>query len=125
MMEPQKNAVRLLFVRLASEIHHGDCVGADAQAHYIARELGLLLIGHPPINPRGRAFCVGFRYCNPEKPYLERNRDIVGDTHILVAAPETEHEVVRSGTWYTVRWARKLDRSIYVVMPDGEVFVQS
>jgi len=37
------------------------------------------------------------------KPYLTRNKDIVRDTEMLVAAPADETEVIRSGTWSTVR----------------------
>ena len=31
--------------------HHGDCIGADAEAHDIATAIGYHILVHPPINP--------------------------------------------------------------------------
>lgn len=107
-------------IRWPSEFHHGDCIGADAQAHGIARELGIRVIVHPPKNFEKRAFCKEAGMCNP-KPYLERNRDIVNDTDVLIATPETSYEVVRSGTWATIRYARKTGKTVYVFFPDGTI----
>jgi hypothetical protein len=93
----------------ATVLHHGDCVGADAQAHSIACELGLFTVGHPPSNPVNRAWCE----CDelwPEKGYIERDRDIVNCCEILLATPKHQHEILRSGTWTTVRYARKVGK---------------
>lgn len=99
--------------------HHGDCVGADEEFHRICREMGFEVDVHPPDNPRRRAFCMDFRRRYPEKPYLARNRDIARCSSVLVAAPHEAQEVVRSGTWATVRAATALDRAVIIYLPDG------
>jgi hypothetical protein len=102
------------------EVHHGDCIGADDEFHSIACRLDIPVVVHPPSNPKKRAFNSGAAIW-PEKPYLERNKDIVMSSDILVAAPETDTETLRSGTWATVRAARKLKMKVYIVSPDGTV----
>jgi hypothetical protein len=93
---------------------HGDCKGADAQAHDIARLAGLKVIIYPPINSHDRAFMDGDEVKAPA-PYLQRNRHIVDDCDVLIAAPWSPIEVLRSGTWATVRYARKIGRPIRIV----------
>ena len=119
MTEAQCNAVRqILEASPRGEFHHGDCIGADAEAHDIARALGYRIVMHPPINQSQRAFKSG----DEERellPYLDRNRRIVTETDALIAAPGENIERLRSGTWSTVRYARRVGRSIYVVFPDG------
>lgn len=102
------------------EFHHGDCIMADSQAHDIADFLGYRIIGHPPSNPSKRAH----RTCHelrPEKPYLDRNKDIVLETMVLIACPGEVEEQLRSGTWSTVRFARKQGKSVVLIFPDGAV----
>lgn len=101
------------------ELHHGDCVGADAGAHGIAYDLGCKIVIHPPANPTKRAMCRGADEERPSAGYLDRNRDIVRETERLIAAPATATEELRSGTWSTVRYARKLGRPIWIIWPDG------
>ncbi len=113
------------------EFHHGDCVGADAEADAIARSIrGHAVVTHPPDDDRLRAHCeevflargkglVGANRVMAPKAYLERNRDIVNDTEVLVACPETESETWRSGTWSTVRHARRTKKRVVVIRPDG------
>ena len=96
------------------QLHHGDCVGADAQAHDLAVELGLDIFIHPPENPSARAFCKGAKTVFPEKPYLVRNRCIVDSVSFMIALPKGA-EVVRSGTWSTVRYARKIGRPCIIL----------
>lgn len=101
----------------AKVLHHGDCKGIDEQAHYIGRELGLWIVVHPPDNPSKRAFCQGDEM-RDEKPYLERDRDIVDESIRLIGCPNTYVNQVRSGTWYTIRYA--IDKiEVTVVFPDG------
>lgn len=101
-----------------SEFHHGDCIGADAQAHDIAQDLDCDIIIHPPLDPKSRAFCTGTLLL-PKKDYLDRNKDIVNAAEVLVATPETMHEVLRSGTWSTVRYAKKIGCRVIIIYPDG------
>jgi hypothetical protein len=51
--------------------------------------------------------------------YMERNDRLVALADILLAFPSTRYEVVRSGTWATVRRARKAGVSIMVTPLDG------
>ena len=103
--------------------HHGDCIGADAQAHDIAVAEGYIPIIHPPIDDKKRAFCEALRPQNIRnpKPYLERNHDIVDDCSLLIATPGEVTEQLRSGTWATIRYARKIGRALAIIYPDGSL----
>lgn len=103
------------------EFHHGDCIGADADAHEIINNLKIPIILHPPIDPKFRAYCKRAFDTRVKKEYLARNRDIVDETNILVAVPEGFNELVRSGTWYTVRYAKKQLIGTYIIYMDGSV----
>ncbi len=103
---------------------HGDCIGSDAQADAAAVSFGIPRILRP-CNIRGmRAFCDRlnggqvFKVHRPVDP-MKRNTQIVKDVGTLIATPKGE-EVMRSGTWSTVRRARKYKRQILIVMPNGE-----
>lgn len=98
--------------------HHGDCVGADAEAHQIARNLGLHIIIHPPEIERLRAFCTGDEL-RPPAPYIARDHRIVDESSVLLATPATREEVLRSGTWTTIRYARRQGLPIFIVQPNG------
>ena len=98
--------------------HHGDCVGADAEFHQLCRFHGLWIVGHPPLNSSRRAWCQ-FDAIMPEAEYLERNRAIVDACSVLFAAPREPNEQARSGTWSTVRAARRAGKPHIVIMPNG------
>lgn len=58
--------------------------------------------------------------CNieyPVKPPLKRNYDIVDACDILLAAPRTLTEELRSGTWATIRYARKTGKKYLILAP--------
>lgn len=105
-------------------LHHGDCVGSDYQAHALAREMGHFVVIHPPLDDKLRAFAVADLERQP-KPYLDRNKDVVDETEILVATPKTRVEELRSGTWATIRYAKKQGKPIIIIYPDGDVEVVS
>ncbi len=100
--------------------HHGDCIGADVDFHRIVKQHGMQVIGHPPLNNGLRAFCE-FDDCRDPKPYLERDRDIVDESDWMIFTPGTFREILRSGTWATVRYARKRNKPGWIVWPDGIV----
>lgn len=81
--------------------HHGDCVGADSQAHDLAMCLGYKVVVHPPSNPRLRAYRQGHEEW-PEKGYMARNADIVNRSDVLVATPKPPSGTNKGGTWATI-----------------------
>lgn len=100
-----------------TDFHHGDCKGADVAAAKMAREIGYRVIAHPPDSRRMRAFHRSDEI-RPELPYLERNRNIVDAAGVLLACPDGP-ERLRSGTWSTVRYARRQGVTVVVILPDG------
>lgn len=120
LMTRQTAELQALLLRLrqrgATEFHHGDCVGADAAAHDIAKGLGYRVVIHPPLNDAARAYKHGDDVRAPA-PYLERNRMIVRACDALIAAPAQREEQRRSGTWATVRFARTQARLLYMLWP--------
>ena len=122
MTDIQKLRLRtILQASQGTEFHHGDCMGADAEAHDIALELGLIPVIHPPKNPSKRAFKPATTIL-PPKEYLDRNHNIVDGTQLLVACPKETEEQLRSGTWATIRYAKKTNKNRYIIFPDGTRF---
>ncbi len=107
---------KLLIDLKGKEFHHGDCVGSDEKAHKMALAAGYEVHIHPPKNKFYRAYCkIGISH--PKEPYLTRNKNIVKATDILIATPETKEEKLRSGTWYTIRYAKKLEKRVHILYP--------
>lgn len=98
------------------EFHHGDCVGADAQAHKIVRETlpECRIVIHPGDIPNMRANCKGDMVFDALPP-LHRNRLIVSATDEMIAAPESDQEQARGGTWFTIREARRVGKRVDVI----------
>ena len=106
----------------ASEFRHGDCIGADSDAHQIVLDLGIEIRIHPPIIEAKRAFCKGAIEVFPVKDYLARNKDIVNATEVLIATPGEFAMELRSGTWSTVRYGLKTNKWVLIIYPDGSIF---
>ena len=125
MTELQREAlIRVLRVYDITEFHHGDCIGADAQAHEsVVTHTSSRIVIHPPADERKRAWChtkvvaTTVSVLAP-KPYLDRNKDIVNASEGMLAAPRGPEEL-RSGTWSTIRYARKCSKKVLIVWPDG------
>jgi hypothetical protein len=116
------NALLLDDVR-PDEVRHGLCIGADQQFHELCWGIGLLIIGHPPVNT-SKMMRVSPREFNkllPPRPYLHRNKDIVHASTVMLAAPKEHVEQLRSGTWSTIRFARKQRKRLFIVWPDGSI----
>ncbi len=126
MTQRQRATVRYLFCELQlTELHHGDCEGADRQAHNLAWLLNAHLVIHLPSDEKLRAFCAGAHEIRPALPYLKRNGNIVEEgLDGLIAAPKDfiEPSCLRGqGTWTTIGYARKMGRRIWIVRPDGTI----
>lgn len=117
-------ALILLFHRpfcMAEDIiyqaHHGDCIGADAEFEQLAKEYGYTTYAHPASDTGSkRAYCKSDTIL-PSKPALKRNRDIVNVAGIMIATPGQGYEVLRSGTWSTIRYAKRYGTLIHVIYP--------
>lgn len=111
-----KELKRLLKKHKVNILHHGCCIGADEQAHDIARTLSIRIIGHPPNDEEALSLCTGD--CDvliPERSYLDRNRDIVDDSEMLFVGPDGP-EKLRSGTWSTKRYAKQVGKR-FIILP--------
>jgi hypothetical protein len=112
----------------ATEFHHGCCIGADSEAWDVfasGADLGFRspkTVAHPP-RLRG-SICESTLHLSDEvraaADYLARNRNIVDACEVLAACPKGPEER-RSGTWSTVRYARKQGKRVVIFWPDGEV----
>ena len=102
------------------EFHHGDCVGSDALAHQIVKNNypSISIVVHPPSQDILRAYCQGNRIERP-RSYLVRNRHIVDQSDILIATPKEYVNILKSGTWATIRYAQKLSKRVIVIFPVG------
>jgi hypothetical protein len=122
----QQTALRQIFYeidqltqRFVPVLHHGDCIGADAWAHELAREKDWEITIHPPTDNKARAFCQGYTRINPPASYMERNQAIVDAADQLIAVLDGP-ERPRSGTWATVRRAQQRGIPITMVWPSGQ-----
>jgi hypothetical protein len=112
MSQHQKEQFVLKMLELQpTEFHHGDCIGADAEAHDIVREFfpNVKIVVYPPISTKKRAFKQGDEFKEPES-YITRDYKIVDAVEHLIGTPKTNVEVIRSGTWTTIRYARKTNK---------------
>lgn len=101
-----------------SEFHHGDCVGADAQAHDIVRKIApaCRIILHPPFNQTLRANCRADVILF-QNEYIKRNHNIVDACEELIATPRSTIEQTRSGTWATIRYCKKKGKNVRIIFP--------
>lgn len=86
--------------------HHGDCIGADDEAARLAHNLGFIVVAHPSDLNKQRAYSPSHFVCDTRPP-LKRNENIVMVSDALIACPKTKTEDIRSGTWATIRFAKK------------------
>lgn len=102
-------------------LHHGDCVGVDAEAHEIASKIGYRICLHPPSNIKKRACVKGADRVERPQIYSIRNHDIVRESDYLIGVPYNDYEIVRSGTWATIRYARQRRVPYTVIYPNGRM----
>jgi hypothetical protein len=132
MSEAQKREVKAIITKFVSQqptdgmifhqAHHGDCIGADAEFNELVDNKWCLTYSHPAsdVAESKKAHCQ----CddiNPAKPALIRNHDIVYVADLMIACPGQFKEAQRSGTWATIRYARKCHKPLIVISPDGTI----
>lgn len=116
-------AAELLGRLQPDEGHHGGCIGWDAEFHQLCLAGGVKAFVYPAsgVNFSKRAVCSGAEVTYEPKPPLDRNTTIVDASDVMLACPGEFDEVLRSGTWATIRRARKAGRPLYIVFPDGSI----
>ena len=99
------------------QFHHGGAPGADRQAHYLARELGCEDL-HVWL-PVGKTWAeeAGTTVHHTRLLPLRRNHLVIGGADVVIAAPYQRDEIRRSGTWATVRYARKANITVVLLAP--------
>lgn len=124
-----RTATKLLPDLTPTAVHHGCCRGGDTQLHYLVTKLFPLIEIHRhwPRDNRQTTACTS--ETNPlidyaPKTFLDRDLDIAEAGSILVACPAEVTEVLRSGTWTTVRRAWRLQKPVILLWPGGDLEVQ-
>jgi hypothetical protein len=101
-----------------TELHHGDCLGADYYVAQIAkRYCHFKTVCHPPIKPELRAFHESTEIREPNS-YLARNRAIVDEVELLMVVPMQMEWQPKGGTWYTHDYAKKKGKRIIMFWPE-------
>lgn len=126
MSDDQREIARGIFASLRAVgytwLHEGDCVGVDGQANEIWRGFGGKIHQHPPLFQDKRAF-QPFDVTEEPLGFHVRDQKIVDAADALFAFPKGP-EITRSGTWTTVRYARKQNKNIVIVYPSGAISVE-
>ncbi len=104
------------------ELHHGDCVGADAEVHGLLEYQAMhRIVIHPPEKDEHRAFCRNYHEMRLPKSHFARNRDIVDEGDVLIATPLQMTHQPNGGTWYTYDYGMRRGRPIALVLRDGAI----
>ena len=120
--EQIKELENIIKSKQLDEFHHGMCVGSDQQAHDVVKKEKIKIVGHPPTYKKFQAKLDCNIVMKPHE-YLRRNKNIVDETEILIATPDKK-ECITSGTWSTIRYARKQHKKIYIIHKNGRVTIE-
>ena len=102
---------------------HGDCVGADASFDALCKVHKVPTAIRPCTFSSLRAYCKGEILAEPKRP-MQRNREIVADADVLFGCPPNKEPIKKgSGTWATIRMAKKAGIKHYIIYPDGDLDV--
>jgi predicted Rossmann fold nucleotide-binding protein DprA/Smf involved in DNA uptake len=122
MQEAIKRA--LIETQVDATIVTGACLGVDAYVALIAWRTPYLKVhtivpaDRSRVDPYWRDHCDTFEEMPPGTTYRDRNERIVALSDRLIAVPdypEDAPESRRSGTWMTIRIARRTGRPVQVV----------
>lgn len=125
MTERQYQSLGQLFRWLpVAFLRNGACIGSDYQAAMlfgIVCPFGDILL-HPSNIESKTCFQIPGTIVTSPLPPLQRNRYIAGcvagfNTDLLIATPAQNHEILRSGTWATIRAARKIGTPRIILLP--------
>ena len=120
----QRAALAKCVASLPARAIHGGAVGADEEFNGFLINAGMraedIYVYPASVNRWMLWVDVGNTTYSVAKP-LVRNHVIARRCDYLIAAPATAKEVLRSGTWATVRYARRANKSVIILLSDGGV----
>lgn len=102
------------------ELHHGDCKGVDVQVAAAAKYLGWRVVCHPPKSNKMQGYFGGDEMREP-LGYLQRDRNIVNETEMLMVVPLQDEWQPTGGTWYTHDYAKKTNKPVNIFYPTVKI----
>ena len=115
-----KSVIRLFTELKITKLIHGCAVGGDQQIHYLTNVPKEM---HPSKESQQRWAERVLRSIDelfPIHPPIPRNHIMVNNGDCVIAAPKGKIEQLRgSGTWATIRYAKKIGKKLYICWPDG------
>jgi len=105
-------------------VYHSGCIGADLEFHEMILNNSLVvdIYIHQTSNAARQAAMTDNENINliymPEAPTRLKNRTIIDNVEILIVAPKETYEVRTSGLWGAVRYARKINRTMWIIHPN-------
>jgi hypothetical protein len=119
MTDKQKAAVKALLEELhPTEALHGGCIGADIDFDEMFIGRPIVVTVYPSNIKSMQGNWSHLDIVRPENIPLVRNATIVDLSELMIATPKGE-EVLRSGTWSAIRYARKVKKPLIIVWPNG------
>jgi hypothetical protein len=102
------------------ELHHGDCVGVDAEIHDMIREVDprVWIVGHPPTDGKMRAGCECDQTRSP-RASAECIRYVAGESAVVLALPARSREQTSDPVWRAVAYTRNIRKRVDLILPDG------
>jgi hypothetical protein len=119
----QSKAAVMLLRKLKPDILiHGAANGGDSELHDLAKLMGINVEVYPAVgvasNVNNLHYVDGDVIHFPAAP-LVRNKTMIDAASITLAFPGEMYEVLRSGTWASIRYARSKGTTLYIIYPNG------
>lgn len=115
-------AAAAAYVGSCGTLHHGGAAGGDTQCHWLALAFRRPVVVYPSTLGFAKALKLAdpaLVKVHPAAAPLVRNRTIVETIDWLLVLPRGTEEELRSGTWATWRYAKKVGRQRTIIYPDG------
>lgn len=128
----QREVIRQCLGALPELVLHGGAEGSDEEFDVLLREAGMpgagiaiYAMAHRMEFWQARIPAADLVLTRSEWAPLSRNKFIAKECDHLLVTPFEMEEVLRSGTWATVRYARSFGKPITIILPDGSIVEES
>lgn len=111
---------RLITVMAPTHFYHGGAIGSDVRAAMIVREIRRSYCQIECFPARKNYTPLQDEVVHPVTlDPIARNPYIIAASEFLIATPYEEQEILRSGTWATIRLARNALMNHTIIGPRG------